>query len=230
VVGCFWNTNLKTEIKLVTLTREQTRDLLVKALRFLEEKASYLNELDRALGDGDHGTTIARGVKSAVHDLESAVPSNANEVFVIAGKAMMKSMGGASGVLYGVFFRGAQEIPGTLGLDARTLQEFLNSGLKNLQQKTKAQAGDKTMLDALLPALQALQEAETESLAENLQSAAAAAELGAQATVGMVPKFGRAKTLGERAMAGRDPGATSMAFLFQGLAEAAAELSNDRSC
>jgi dihydroxyacetone kinase len=116
-----------------------------------------------------------------------------------------------------------------LGLDARTLQEFLNSGLKNLQQKTKAQAGDKTMLDALLPALRALQEAKTESLAETLQSAAAAAELGAQATVGMVPKFGRAKTLGERAMSGRDPGATSMAFLFQGLAEAVEGISNDRS-
>jgi dihydroxyacetone kinase-like protein len=214
---------------LVTLTSEQTRELLVKGLRFLEERTSYLNELDRALGDGDHGTTIARGVKSAVHDLESAVPLNANEVFVIAGKAMMKSMGGASGVLYGVFFRGAQEVPATMRLDCRTLREFLNFGLKNLQLKTKAQAGDKTMLDALLPALDALQQANTDSLAETLQSAAAAAELGAQATVGMVPRFGRAKALGERALAGRDPGATSMAFLFRGLAEAAAELSNDRS-
>jgi dihydroxyacetone kinase-like protein len=84
------------------------------------------------------------------------------------------------------------------------------------------------MLDALLPALVALQQANTESLAETLERAAVAAEQGAQATVGMVPKFGRAKTLGERATAGRDPGATSMAFLFRGLAEAAAEISHHR--
>jgi phosphoenolpyruvate---glycerone phosphotransferase subunit DhaL len=83
------------------------------------------------------------------------------------------------------------------------------------------------MLDALLPALVALQQANTESLAETLERAAVAAEQGAQATVG-VPKFGRAKTLGERATAGRDPGATSMAFLFRGLAEAAAEISHHR--
>jgi dihydroxyacetone kinase-like protein len=100
---------------LVALTSEQTRELLVKALRFLEERTSYLNELDRALGDGDHGTTIARGVKSAVLDLESAVPLNANEVFVIAGKAMMKSMGGASGILYGFFFAERRKCPRPCG-------------------------------------------------------------------------------------------------------------------
>ena len=83
----------------------------MKALRRLADGADYLNELDRAVGDGDHGTTIARGVKFVIRDLETAQPSNVNEIFVLVGKGMMKSMGGASGILYGVFFRAAQDAP-----------------------------------------------------------------------------------------------------------------------
>jgi len=211
-----------------SINSEQTRVLLVKALRSLEERAGYLNELDRALGDGDHGTTVARGVKSAVRDLEAAQPPNVNEVFVLVGKGMMKSMGGASGVLFGVFFRASQEAPITIRLDCRTLKEFLNLGLRNLKLKTKAEVGDKTILDALVPALQALDQVATDSLAVAFNVAAAAAEQGAQATVGLAPRFGRAKTLGDRAVAARDPGATSMALLFRGLAEAMAELSDGR--
>jgi len=106
---------------------------------------------------------------------------------------------------------------------------LLNAGLGSLQLKTKAQVGDKTMLDAAIPALQALNEGGNESLSEGLNRAASAAEKGAQRTVGLVPKFGRAKTLGERAVAAQDPGATSMALLFRGLAEAAAKLTDDPS-
>ncbi len=211
---------------MVSLHPEQTRLLLMSALQSVAARADYLNELDRSLGDGDHGTTVARGVKAAVRDLEAAQPVNVNEVFVVAGKAMMKSMGGASGVLYGVFFRAAQDAPVALQLDCLTLKELLNAGLSNLQLKTKAQVGDKTMLDAAVPALQALNEGDTTSLSEALNRAASAAEKGAQGTVGLLPKFGRAKTLGERAVAAQDPGATSMALLFRGLAEAADKLTD----
>jgi phosphoenolpyruvate---glycerone phosphotransferase subunit DhaL len=214
-------------MNLVSLHPEQTRLLLISALQSVAARADFLNELDRSLGDGDHGTTVARGVKAAVRELEVAQPLNVNEVFVVAGKAMMKSMGGASGVLYGVFFRAAQDAPVARQLDCLTLKELLNAGLGNLQLKTKAQVGDKTMLDAAVPALQALNEGETNSLSEALNRAASAAEKGAQGTVGLLPKFGRAKTLGERAVAAQDPGATSMALLFRGLAEAAAKLTDD---
>jgi len=214
---------------LVSLHTEQTRRLLISALQFVAEKVDYLNEVDRSLRVGDHGTTVARGVKAAVRDLEAAQPVNVNEVFVVAGKAMMKSMGGASGVLYGVFFRAAQDAPVTLRLDCLTLKELLNAGLGSLQLKTKAQVGDKTMLDAAIPALQALNQRGNDSLSEGLNRAASAAEKGAQGTVGLVPKFGRAKTLGERAVAAQDPGATSMALLFRGLAEAAATLTDEPS-
>ena len=209
--------------KLVSLSSEQTRLLLIRALQSLAGKADYLNELDRALGDGDHGTTLARGVKSAVRDLESMQPLNVNEVFIVVGKGMMKSMGGASGVLYGVLFRAAQDAPPTVDLDCRAFREFLNFGLRQLKLKTKAEVGDKTMLDALVPAILALDRCRTDLLSEALHVAAAAAEQGAQSTVGLLPKFGRAKTLGERAAAAQDPGATSMALLLRGLAEAASD-------
>jgi dihydroxyacetone kinase-like protein len=208
---------------LVSLNSEQARLLLIRALQSLAGKAHYLNELDRALGDGDHGTTLARGVKSAVRDLESMQPLNVNEVFVVVGKGMMKSMGGASGVLYGVLFRAAQDAPLTIDLDCRAFREFLNSGLRQLKLKTKAEVGDKTMLDALIPAILALDRCTTDLLSEALHVAAAAAEKGAQSTIGLLPKFGRAKTLGERAAAAQDPGATSMALLLRGLAEAASD-------
>jgi dihydroxyacetone kinase-like protein len=179
------------------------------------------------MGDGDHGTTVARGVKSVLRDLEATSPLSVNEVFIVVGKGMMKSMGGASGILYGVFFRGAQDAPVTTQLDCRTLSELLHFGLASLQQKTKAEVGDKTMIDALVPALQAFDQAGPDSLSQALDAAAAAAEKGAEATVAMLARFGRAKTLGERAIGTQDPGATSMALLFRGMAEAAAKLSHD---
>jgi dihydroxyacetone kinase-like protein len=214
---------------LLSLNSEQTRLLLSKALRSLAEQAPYLNELDRAIGDGDHGTTIARGVKSVLRDLESAPSLNVNEVFVLVGKGMMKSMGGASGILYGVFFRAAQDAPPVTRLDRGTLSEFLNLGLSSLRQKTKAELGDKTILDALVPALRAIEHAGTDSISDALQEAAAAAEKGAEATIGLLPKFGRAKTLGERAIGEQDPGATSMALFFRGMADAASEMTDGRS-
>jgi dihydroxyacetone kinase-like protein len=212
---------------LVTLNSEQTRRLLSRSLQSLAERAAYLNELDRAMGDGDHGTTIARGVNSVLRDLEAMSPLSVNEVFTVVGKGMIKSMGGASGILYGVFFRAAQDAPITTQLDSRTLSEILHFGLASLQQKTKAEVGDKTMIDALVPALRAFDQAGADSLAQALEAAAVAAEKGAEATVSLIAKFGRAKTLGERAIGTQDPGATSMALLFRGMAEAAAKLSHD---
>jgi dihydroxyacetone kinase-like protein len=214
---------------LVSLNSEQTRSLLSKALRSLAERSAYLNELDRAIGDGDHGTTIARGVRSVLRELELAPSLNVNEVFILVGKGMMKSMGGASGILYGVFFRAAQDAPAVTRLDRGTLSEFLHLGLSSLRQKTKAEVGDKTILDALVPALRAIDDAGTDSISDALQEAAAAAEKGAEATIGLLPKFGRAKTLGERAIGEQDPGATSMALLFRGMADAAAEPTDGRS-
>jgi phosphoenolpyruvate---glycerone phosphotransferase subunit DhaL len=200
---------------------EQTRRLVSRALEDLAAKREHLNELDRALGDGDHGTTMARGARAAIEVLQDANPDSVNEIFTLAGRAMMKSMGGASGVLFGTFFQGAKACPDAQVLDTGALLGFIRKGLENLKQKTKAEVGDKTMLDAIIPAVDALvQESElAKPLEAALTPAAEAAERGAQSTIGLLPRFGRARTLGDRAAAVQDPGATSVYLFLRGLAD-----------
>jgi phosphoenolpyruvate---glycerone phosphotransferase subunit DhaL len=204
----------------MSLTIEQTRLLLSRALEDVAQKREYLNDLDRSLGDGDHGTTIARGARAAIGVLEEAHPATVNEIFVVTGSAMMKNMGGASGVLFGTFFQGAKTCPDFQVLDTSTLLSFCRRGLENLKKKTKAEVGDKTLVDALIPAIDALEKESKESkpLAAALKSAAESAERGAQSTIGLLPRFGRARTLGERAAPVQDPGATSICVLLRGLA------------
>ncbi len=205
------------------LSPSQSKQLLVRAFQFLAKQVDQLNELDRALGDGDHGTTVGRGVAAALRELDAMEPTSINEIFVGIGKGMMKSMGGASGVLYGVFFRGAQSAATVVELTSSSLLDLLEFGLKDLQTKTKAVPGDKTMLDALIPAIQSLEQSRSKSLSEALQIVAVAAEQGANSTIGLLPRIGRAKTLGERASIAKDPGATSVAIFFRGLASAIQE-------
>ena len=202
----------------------QVKELLVKTLTNLIAKRDHLNELDRVLGDGDHGSTMARGAQSAIDALEAGNFSSVNQIFGAVGRAMMTSMGGASGMLFGLFFRSAERAPMTDVLDTAALSAMFDRGLEELRVRTKAQPGDKTMLDALLPALAALR-ANKESFASALDQAAGAAELGAQSTADLPAKFGRARTLGERARGAPDPGATSTALFFSGLATNARLLS-----
>ena len=207
--------------RLMKLNVEQTRLLLSRALDLVADQRDHLNELDRGLGDGDHGTTIARGARAAIDLLETAPLVSVNDAFTSAGRAMMKSMGGASGVLFGTFFQGANTCPTSTVLETGILSGFFKSGLDNLKQKSKAGVGDKTMVDAIVPAVGALalDAAASEPFDVALQHAADAAEKGAQSTIGLLPRFGRARTLGERASAGQDPGATTIGLFMRGLAD-----------
>jgi dihydroxyacetone kinase-like protein len=200
---------------------EQTRSIVSQALKQVAAQRDRQNELDRGLGDGDHGTTIARGTNAAIALLETAPLGSVNEVFTSVGGAMMKSMGGASGVLFGTFFQGAKACPASSVLDACVLVDFFHRGLDNLKQKSKAGVGDKTMLDALVPAVETMARdaAASQPLEITLPHAAEAAEQGARSTVGMLPRFGRARTLGERAAAAQDPGATSVCLFMRGLSD-----------
>jgi dihydroxyacetone kinase-like protein len=210
----------------MNLNVEQTRLLVSRALKEVADQRDHLDELDRGLGDGDHGTTIARGTRAAIGLLGTAPLVSVNDVFTSVGGAMMKSMGGASGVLFGTFFQGAKSCPASPVLDTSILLDFLKSGLDNLKQKSKAGVGDKTMLDAILPAVDALARdaAASQSLEVALPHAADAAEQGAKSTVGLLPRFGRARTLGERAAAGQDPGATTIGLFMRGLSDSLREL------
>ena len=120
--------------------------------------------------------------------------------------------------MFGVLFRGAKNCPAAETIDAPTLAGFLRRGLNDLKRKSPATVGDKTMMDALVPAVEALEAKQEDSLAFALESATAAAKKGAESTVGMVARFGRATALGERVRAAQDPGATSI-FPLSGIAD-----------
>jgi phosphoenolpyruvate---glycerone phosphotransferase subunit DhaL len=205
------------ETNLQSLNPLQVKELLAKTLAGWVIERDRLNELDRALGDGDHGSTVARGAQAAIDSLEAGNFSSVNQVFGVVGRSMMSSMGGASGMLFGLFFRSAERAPESDVLDLATLSALFDRGLDDLKVRTKAQPGDKTMFDALVPALTSLRESRGD-LVSALDRAAASAAQGAERTVDLLPKFGRAKTLGERAKGTPDPGATSIALFFAGLA------------
>ena len=206
----------------------ETREALVAALTTLSSKADYLNQLDQELGDGDHGSTIGRGSDAAIHDLQARTFATVNQQFEAIGSAMMNSMGGASGILFGVLFRSARNCPASETMDATTLAGFLRRGLNDLKRKSPAGVGDKTMMDALVPAVEALEAKQAEPLAKALRSATSAAKQGAQSTVGMLARFGRAAALGERVREAQDPGATSVALFLESLTAAAEKCGNSR--
>jgi phosphoenolpyruvate---glycerone phosphotransferase subunit DhaL len=212
------------EKNLQSLNPSQVKELLAKTLSSWIAERDRLNELDRALGDGDHGSTISRGAQAAIDSLQTGNFSSVNQVFAAVGRAMMTSMGGASGMLFGLFFRSAEKMPASEILDLGTLNALFDRGLEDLQARTKAQPGDKTMFDALIPALTSLRESQGD-LSVALDQAASSAMQGAQKSAELIPKFGRAKTLGERARGTPDPGATSVAIFFTGLAANAKTLS-----
>ena len=191
--------------------------------RVTEQKA-YLTELDSAIGDADHGSNMARGMAAVMEKVRSTPAATADELFKLVGMTLVTSVGGASGPLYGTFFLLLGMAAGPVQqCDAATLATALRAGLDGVVARGKAEAGDKTMFDALAPALDALDAAVASgaSLAEATAAASAAAAAGRDATAPLVARKGRASYLGERSAGHLDPGATSTALLFDALAEVA---------
>lgn len=188
----------------------------------IEAHRDQLCTLDAKVGDGDHGINLATAVTRAadkVHQLPAPLP---DEVMRTVGSALINDMGGASGVLFGSFFRGgSRAIKGVEGLELPQILIFMEAGLAEVQKRGKAQPGDKTFVDALFPAVEALQTAvkNNTALTRAMTEAAQAAQAGAERTTKMVAKFGRAKFLGERAVGHQDAGAASMALILSSWAE-----------
>ncbi len=189
------------------------------------ENRSYLTELDSAIGDADHGSNMARGM-AAVMEKTAAAPSTAvDELFKLVGMTLVTSVGGASGPLYGTFFLRFGTTAGAVAeLDSDGLAAALRAGLGGVVARGKAELGDKTMFDAMSPAIDAFDAelAAGADLAASAAGAAAAAAVGRDATEPLVARKGRASYLGDRSAGHLDPGATSTAYLFQALAEALA--------
>jgi dihydroxyacetone kinase-like protein len=181
-----------------------------------------LSKLDSAIGDGDHGTTIARAMGIAEKVIEESEKKELKGLLKDVGWGVMGVDGGATGPLLGSFLMGLNNGVGEKDvIDCPTLAVMFEAGLAGVRRQSKAQIGDKTMMDALLPAVDAIRQAADggKSIKEALQNAAEAAENGAISTKDFQARFGRAKNIGERTIGCQDPGATSMALIFQGFLE-----------
>jgi len=179
----------------------------------IHENADLLTDLDREIGDGDHGANMDRGMK-AVAALDSSSFPSAADYLKKAGMTLVSTVGGASGPLYGTFFLRVGAAWGTV-VDAASLGQALRAGLDGIVQRGKAEVGDKTLVDALTPALDALDAHAGEGIAAALAAAAAACAAGRDATIPLVAHKGRASYLGERSAGHQDPGATSMTLLIE---------------
>lgn len=182
-----------------------------------------LSKMDSAIGDGDHGTTIARAMGIAEKVLDESEKNDLKGLLKDVGWGVMGVDGGATGPLLGSFLMGLGKGLGEQeAVDCPTLATMFEDGLAGVRRQSKAQVGDKTLMDALLPAVDAVRQAadEGKSIKEALHRAAEVAETGAVSTKEFRARFGRAKNLGDRTIGFQDPGATSMALIIQGFFEA----------
>ncbi|MDT0494029.1 dihydroxyacetone kinase subunit DhaL [Streptomyces griseus] len=182
----------------------------------VDREADHLTELDSAIGDADHGSNLQRGFTAVAAVLEKDAPATPGAVLTLAGRQLISTVGGASGPLYGTLLRRTGKALGEAAeVDRDRLARAFAEGVAAVGQLGGAQAGDKTMMDALLPA--------AEALGSSFRGAADAARAGAGATVPLQARKGRASYLGERSIGHQDPGATSAALLVEALAETAAD-------
>jgi len=201
------------------------RSWITSAAGVIEANRDHLTQLDAAIGDADHGINLARGFAAVLAALDTKPAETPGAVLIVTGSTLISKVGGAAGPLYGMAFRRAGQSLGTaeeVGLPA--LGQALEAALAGVQQLGAAREGDKTMVDALAPATRALAKAVAEGAAQAdaLAAAAAAAAEGAEATVSMEARKGRASYLGPRSVGHEDPGAASTVLILTALRDAAA--------
>ncbi|WP_205857525.1 dihydroxyacetone kinase subunit DhaL [Phytoactinopolyspora endophytica] len=196
---------------------------ITRAAEIIRADESRLTGLDAAIGDGDHGANLARGLAAAVTSLEETQPESPGKALMAAGRGLVAKTGGASGPLYGTGFRRAGKELGD-GTDATGVGDALEAMLRGIEEIGGAVQGDKTMIDALAPAVAAFQEAAGNGadLHAAAVAAADAAEAGLAATVPLQARKGRASYLGPRSVGHEDPGAASTALIMRALAEVTA--------
>lgn len=207
----------------MTLGKDWAIAWIEGCVKTVSEHREELIELDRAIGDGDHGENLDRGFTAVKSKLSSADVSNSGDVLKLVATTLMSTVGGASGPLLGTaFLRASKEVTAD-NLGPRDVVAMLEAGLAGIQHRGKADEGEKTMVDAWAPAVRAAEKAAKDGLAPEavLRAAADAAQAGAVATGPLKATKGRASYLGERSIGHRDPGATSSAYLLEEAAKAA---------
>ena len=201
----------------MSISASDVRAWIVRYAGDVGEHRAELVKLDTAIGDGDHGTNMDRGMRKAVEKLDGLEGEDIGALLKAVGMALVSSVGGAAGPLYGtLFLQMGTASGGRDELDLAGWADALEAGVKGVQARGKAEPGDKTMVDALLPAVAALREAEQDgaALGDALRRSADAAEEGMRATIPLEARKGRASYLGPRSIGHQDPGATSSHLLL----------------
>jgi dihydroxyacetone kinase-like protein len=187
----------------------------------MKENKQYLTQLDSPIGDADHGINMDRGFRKVLEKLPSVADKDIGNILNTTGMTLISSVGGASGPLYGTFFmRGGMAVDAKEELTGEDLATMLQAAVDGVVQRGRAQPGDKTMVDAWLPAMKALRESldgDNSNTIAALSKAVAAAEQGMKDTIPMLAKKGRASYLGERSIGHQDPGATSSYLMLKAL-------------
>lgn len=200
---------------------QETKEMLLYIADKIIANKAILTEVDSAIGDGDHGIGMAGGMQKVKDKLSGQEEfESVYQVFEIAGKAMLMSMGGASGVIFGsLYMAGAKGMVTGEQINAKELAQMLRRSLEAIKERGKAKQGDKTMVDALEPAVIAMEANWQNGLSEMLKAAEDAARRGVEDTKKYAAKFGRAKSLMERSIGHQDAGATSVWLIIQGMKE-----------
>jgi len=202
------------------LDLSDTIEMVKQVALSIIDSEPLLTDADRNLGDGDHGLGMERGMKAVIEKIESSSFNQISDVFKSAGMAMMSSMGGASGALFGTLFRnGGKALDGEESLNSEGLKSFLNAANEGVKSRGGASPGDKTMIDALEPAAQEASENISLPLYELISLVSQAADRGKEESKDMIASMGRAKTLGERSLGHPDAGACSVAIILKSMSE-----------
>ncbi len=203
------------------ITRDQVLNWMRRFAAEMNQHREELVRLDTAIGDGDHGTNMDRGMRKAIEKLDASEQPDGGAALKTVAMALISSVGGAAGPLYGtLFLQMGTALAGKPEIELADYAQAWRKGLAGVQSRGKAEPGDKTMVDALIPGVEALEGAS--DLDGGLREAAQAAEAGMKATIPLVARKGRASYLGERSKDHQDPGATSTFYLFKSAAEALA--------
>lgn len=207
-----------------TLSPNECRDMLLAVADKIIEAEPILTDADRALGDGDHGIGMERGMNAVKEKLAGQDFDSIDKPFTTMGMAMMSSMGGASGAVFGTLFRaGGKALADAESLGSEQVAAFFTAAAEGVQKRGGAKPGDKTMVDALVPAAEKAEEVKGEPLATAIAAVADAAEAGKVASEDMIATMGRAKTLGERSLGKPDAGAVSVSIIVATMSAYVAE-------
>ena len=186
--------------------------MMQKALERIKEREDEFSKLDAQTGDGDHGTAIVSALTAAVKATENG--TDFKTMLNDMGFAVMMETSGSTSTLLGAFFLGMSDAASGAELDANDVKAMFAGGLSNVRKQTKAEVGDKTMMDALIPAVNALKACTSGNIGDLFSAAALEAQKGAEATIDMIAKFGRARNYGERSKGYMDSGAASWSAMF----------------